>query len=189
MLKRLAAGILRLLGWQIDARLPPQPKYVMVGAPHTSNWDFPLTLIVLTALGLRFSWVGKHTLFRWPFGFLFRSLGGIPVNRTLRLTFIQQMVAFFQTQDRMVLAIAPEGTRKKTSYWKTGFYVIAVEAQIPIALGYIDYSRKKLGIGKTIIPTGDIHADFVRIQEFYKDITGLHPHKQGAIVLKDQQKR
>ena len=186
MLKKTAIWLLHLLGWQIDARLPSQSKYVVVGAPHTSNWDFPLTLLTLTALGLRYSWVGKHTLFRWPFGSLFRWLGGIPVNRTLRLTFIQQMVAYFQGQEQMVLAIAPEGTRAKAKYWKTGFYVIAAEAGIPIALGYIDYPRKKLGIGRTIIPSGDMIADFAHIQEFYRDIKGLHPHKQGAVILKEQ---
>lgn len=186
MMKKPAIWLLHLLGWRIDDRLPAQAKYVVVGAPHTSNWDFPLTLLALTALGLRFSWVGKHTMFGWPLGYLFRQLGGIPVNRSLRLTFIQQMVAYFQGQKRMVLAIAPEGTRSKAKYWKTGFYFIAAEAGIPIALGYIDYPHKTLGIGRTILPSGDITADFANIQDFYKDIKGLHPDKQGAVILKTQ---
>ncbi len=172
-----------MLGWQVDARLPDEKKYVITGAFHTSNWDFPLGILGMWALGLKANWVGKHTLFRGPLGPIFRMLGGIPVDRTLHTGFIRRVAELYQARDRMALTIAAEGTRSKTEHWKTGFYFIAVEAGVPIALGYLDYGRKQLGVGATLYPTGDIVRDFETIREFYKDKTGLRPENQGPIAL------
>jgi 1-acyl-sn-glycerol-3-phosphate acyltransferase len=183
MLKSIAQIILSLLGWQLDARLPAEKKYVITGAFHTSNWDFPLGILGMWALGLKACWVGKHTLFRGPMGPVFRLMGGIPVDRTVRTGFINRIAELYNTREQMVLTIAAEGTRSRTDHWKTGFYFIALEAKVPIALGYLDYSRKRLGVGATLYPTGDIRKDFEFIQAFFKDKKGLRPQNQGPIEL------
>ena len=183
MLKSLSRMVLSLIGWQLDARLPDENKYVIIGAFHTSNWDFPLGILGMWALGLRASWVGKHTLFRGPLGPLFKYLGGIPVDRTVHTGFIRRVAELYGQRERMTLTIAAEGTRSRTEYWKTGFYFIAVEAGVPIALGYLDYGKKKLGVGATLYPTGDITTDFEKIRDFYSDKSGLRPQNQGPIAL------
>jgi 1-acyl-sn-glycerol-3-phosphate acyltransferase len=183
MLKSLARFILSVLGWQLDARLPHENKYVITGAFHTSNWDFPLGILGLWALGLKASWVGKHTLFRGPLGPVFKLMGGIPVDRTIHTGFIKRTADLLKTRDQMALTIAAEGTRSRTEHWKTGFYFIALEAGVPIALGYIDRSSKRLGVGATLYPTGDIRRDFESIRDFYKDKKGLRPENQGPIKL------
>lgn len=183
MLRKTAQLILSMLGWQLDDRLPDEKKYVIIGAFHTSNWDFVIGMLGLWALGLKASWVGKHTLFRGPAGPLFRLMGGIPVDRTIHTGFIRRIADLYKERERMTLTITPEGTRSKREHWKTGFYFIAVEASVPIALGYIDYPRKKLGIGATLYPTGDINKDFEQIRAFYSDKKGLKPEKQGPVAL------
>lgn len=183
MLKKIAQLILSALGWQLDARLPAEKKFVIIGAFHTSNWDFPLGILGMWALGLKASWVGKHTLFRGPLGPIFKRMGGIPVDRSVRTGFIQRVAALYKTRDEMALTIAAEGTRSKTAHWKTGFYFIALKARVPIALGYIDYRNKRLGVGGTLYPTGDINKDFDIIRDFYSDKSGLRPENQGPIAL------
>ena len=182
-MKRIAQFILSALGWQLDAQLPSEKKYVIIGAFHTSNWDFPLGILGLWALGLKASWVGKHTLFRGPLGPIFRLIGGIPVDRTIHTGFIKRIAELYQSRDELALTIAAEGTRSKTEHWKTGFYFIAMEAQVPIALGFLDYRNKRLGVGATLYPTGDINSDFEVIREFYQDKTGLRPENQGPVKL------
>ena len=183
MLKSFARFILSILGWQLEAKLPEEKKYVIIGAFHTSNWDFPLGILGLWALGLKASWVGKHTLFRGPLGPVFKLLGGIPVDRTIHTGFIKRTADLYKTRESLALTIAAEGTRSRTEHWKTGFYFIAREAGVPIALGYIDSSRKRLGVGATLYPTGDIRRDFETIRAFYKDKKGLRPKNQGPIKL------
>ncbi len=183
MLKKIARIILSLLGWQLDAQLPGENKYVIIGAFHTSNWDFPIGILGLWALGLRACWVGKHTLFRGPLGPLFKLMGGIPVDRTVHTGFIHRIAEQFKLRDEMALTIAAEGTRSKTEHWKTGFYYIALEAKVPVALGYLDWGNKKLGVGATLYPTGDINKDFEIIREFYKDKSGLRASNQGPVRL------
>ena len=187
MIRYISALILKTLGWQLCTVLPAEKKYLVVGAPHTSNWDFPLAILALSAMGLRFSWIGKHTLFRFPFGYFFRALGGVPVDRHIRQGFIKKMIELFSSSDELVMAIAPEGTRAQTAYWKTGFYSIAVEAAVPVALGYLDYKHKKIGIGATLYPTGNIEEDFQFIQKFYADKTGKYPEKQGPVQLRQKE--
>ena len=135
------------------------------------------------ALGLKASWVGKHTLFRGPLGPVFKLMGGIPVDRTIHTGFIHRIAELYKTRDEMALTIAAEGTRSITKHWKTGFYFIAVEAGVPIALGYLDWGNKRLGVGATLYPSGDIRQDFDTIREFYKDKSGLRPENQGPIEL------
>jgi len=183
--QRLARAILRATGWRLDVRLPDTPKYVLIGAPHTSNWDLWHALLVIHAAGLPAHWVGKSTLFRPPWGELMRLIGGIPVNRQIRSNFVEQIAAVVRQHEAFVLIIAPEGTRSKTDVWKTGFYHIARAADVPIAMGFIDYRARVLGIGPSLSPSGDLRADFAQIQAFYADKQGRQPTRQGHIRLVD----
>ncbi|MEW5827480.1 MAG: lysophospholipid acyltransferase family protein [Chloroflexota bacterium] len=181
--QRLAHIILRLIGWRTHVVRPRTSRYVLIGAPHTSNWDFGLMLLLMAAEQLPIRFMGKDTLFRWPLGPLMRALGGIPVNRRERTNLVDQVAAKFEGQDSLIIGIAPEGTRKKTSHWKTGFYYIALKAKVPIVMAYLDYGNRVIGVGPSFMPGGDIHADFEIIRDFYSGITGKNPKKQGEITL------
>lgn len=179
----LARTILRLTSWKLEANLPPASKYVLVGAPHTSGWDLWHALLIAHGAGIKIHWVGKDSLFRQPLGAFMRFLGGIPVARHTRSNFVEQIIAAFNRVEQMVLAIAPEGTRKVAGHWRTGFYYIAAGARVPIALGYVDYRTRTLGIGDYFTPSGDIQADFARIRQFYTGKVGRRPERQGQITL------
>jgi 1-acyl-sn-glycerol-3-phosphate acyltransferase len=183
----LASRLLALFGWQAEGEPPNLPKYVLVVAPHTSNWDFPVMLLLAVALGIKATWMGKHTLFRPPLGWLMRLLGGLPIDRTVRHNMVEQAVESFHSRERQVLAILPEGTRKRVPYWKSGFYHIARGAHVPIALGYADFKRKVGGIGRVFIPSGDIEADMAVIRDFYQGVTGARPEQFGPVQLKPQE--
>lgn len=182
--KILADTILRIIRWRIEVIAPPCEKYVLIGAPHTSNFDFFFMLLMVYSTGLKLNWVGKHTLFRKPFSGWMRMLGGIPVDRRTQNQFVQQMVDSFNQSDQLKLAIAPEGTRGKSQYWRTGFYHIAHGARVPIVFGYIDYKQKIVGIGPSMIPGGDINKDFPQIREFYRTKSGRRPELQGEILIR-----
>lgn len=184
MFKAIATILLKLFGWKVTFSLPPRDKYVLVGAPHTSNWDFPLGLLGMCAVGLRFNWVGKHTLFRGLFGPIMRSIGGVSVDRRGATGFLKNMIDIFESRDQFVLVIAPEGTRSLTKQWKGGFYHIAVAAGVPIALGFIDYPRKRIGFDRLFEPSGDIEADIEILQDYYRDKIGKHPEKQGPVRIR-----
>lgn len=169
---------LRLLGWRLEGDFPRLQKYVLIGAPHTSNWDFPLTLMFCFAARARIYWMGKHTLFSGPFGPLMRWLGGVAVDRRQNNSLVEQMVAEFRQRDALVLAVPPEGTRGRVTEWKSGFYYIAQGAGVPIALAYLDYPSKRGGILALYQPGGDIAVDMPQIRAFYRDITGRHPRNQ-----------
>lgn len=181
---RFCRAVIRLIGWRLAGEQPAYAKYIMVGAPHTSNLDFLLFLLLVGGHQVQAKWVGKDTLFRGPLGGLATRLGGIPVNRRSSNGFVQQMIAAFTSHPELVVAIAPEGTRSHTSSWKTGFYYIAVGARVPIALGFIDNQRKELGFGPTITPSGDIEVDFELIRLFYQEKVGLKPARQGIVQLR-----
>ena len=183
-LQALCRGLLTLLGWRLEPNFPAYPQYMLIFAHHTSNWDFPLGLLAAFAMGFWPQWVGKDSLFRWPLGGIMRWLGGVPVIRAARLNFVDQIVTLFQQQPNLIIAVAPEGTRRKTDHWKTGFYYIAQGAGVPIVTSYLDYKRKIGGIGPVFMPTGDIAADLARIAEFYQGITGRHPELHGNIQLR-----
>jgi 1-acyl-sn-glycerol-3-phosphate acyltransferase len=185
ILQQLAHWILRLIGWRTHVLNPRASRYVLIGAPHTSNWDFGLMLLLMAAERLPIRFMGKDSLFRGPLGPLMRSLGGIPVNRRERTNLVDQIVAKFDEYDDLIIGLAPEGTRKKTTHWKSGFYYIALKAKVPIAMAYLDYGNKIIGVGPSFIPSGDIHADFEIIRDFYTGIVGKNPSKQGEIVLAD----
>ena len=166
-------GVLALLGWRVTGAFPDEPKIVMIGAPHTSNWDFVVALAAAFSLRLGFSWVGKHLLFRPPVRWFFRWLGGIPVDRRASHGFVQQMVDEFERRTQFLLAIAPEGTRKAVDRWKTGFYHIAVGARVPILVVTFDNARKTIHIGPTLTPSGDLAADMDRILGLYTERLGV----------------
>ncbi len=184
MLKLIPKTIFKLIGWRVDVTLPKEKKFVLIGAHHTSNWDFPLTILVFWTLNLKAHWVGKNQLFRGPLGSLFTALGGIPVDRSAANGFIGQIAERFNHSQEMVLAIAPEGTREKTDYWKTGFYYIALKANVPICLGYIDYANRTIGFAQMLIPGGDIEKDFEQIKLFYQNKKGKYPEKQSTMQIK-----
>ncbi len=184
MLRLISQTILKLAGWKLDVVQPEEKKFVMIGAPHTSNWDFPLALLTFWTLEQKIYWVAKMEMFWGPLHYLFVYLGGIPVDRSAANGFIQQIADRFDQADEMILAIAPEGTRSKTDYWKSGFYHIAVAAKVPICLAFVDYSRKTLGFSKVLYPTGDIDKDMDMVAEFYKDFKGIKPQNQGPVRLR-----
>ena len=182
----VARSILRITGWRTQVISPRTSRYVLIGAPHTSNWDFVIILLLMAGEGISIRWMGKDTLFRWPMGVFWRSLGAIPVNRREKTNLVDQIAAKFDEYDELIIGLSPEGTRKKAARWRTGFYYIALKADVPIVMAYIDYENKICGIGPSLKPSGDIQADFMIIRDFYSDIVGRHPHKQGEIELAEK---
>ena len=173
LLRFLAILILRLVGWTSKGSKVSVPKYVLIGAPHTSNWDFPLMLLVVLELRLQLYWMGKHTLFPFPFSGLMKWLGGIPINRTKSHNVVFDIVAQFKSNDNFVVLVPPEGTRRRVSEWKTGFYHIANNAEVPILMGYVDAGKKEAGFADFFYPTGDLESDMKEIRSFYAQKKGL----------------
>lgn len=184
MLSRLSMWILNLLGWTIRADLPDLKKYVVIAAPHTSNWDFPLGILAAKAMYLEVHWMGKHSLFRWPYGWFFRAIGGTPIHRVRGQNYIRQMADLFDRSEHLVLALAPEGTRSKTDHWKTGFHYIARAANVPIVMAYLDFGNKQVGIGEILHPGDDIEADFKLIRQYYADKHGKNPEQESLIQVR-----
>jgi len=180
----VALAITRLIGWRIDVPLTVPDKCVIIGAHHTSGSDFFIALLGLFASNLRFRWVAKDSAFRWPFGWLMRRLGGIPVNRSSRGNFVAQVVDAYHATDFLRIVIAPEGTRSEAGHWKTGFYYIAQGAGVPIMLGYADYQRKVMGIGGRLDPSGDIEADMQMLAGFYANVIPRYPQRRGEVRLR-----
>jgi 1-acyl-sn-glycerol-3-phosphate acyltransferase len=162
-------------GWSEEAQIPAERKYVIIAAPHTSNWDFPYFIGLTTKLGVKTHFMGKDSLFRWPFGRMMRDMGGVPVDRSKSTNAVDVMVKRFAEEDDFILTIAPEGTRGKARVWKSGFYQIAMQAGVPFALGMMDYAKKRGGLSGVFWPTGDYHADMTKLAEFYTSCTPKHP--------------
>jgi 1-acyl-sn-glycerol-3-phosphate acyltransferase len=181
-LQVIGATYLRIIGWRLDGAPPDLPKFVTVVAPHTSNWDFVIGLAFALKLRLNAFWIGKHTLFRGPVGPILRWLGGIPVDRSAAQNTVGQAVKAFRESESLVIALAPEGTRKKVEAWKLGFYHIAREAGVPIAPAFLDYARKAAGFGPTISVSDDMIADLGALQRFYEQVTGKRPDQAGTIT-------
>jgi 1-acyl-sn-glycerol-3-phosphate acyltransferase len=177
---------LRLLGWRVEGRFPAVPKAVVIAAPHTSNWDMPLMLAIAFVLGVRPAWLGKRELFRRPFGWAMRWLGGLPVDRAVRQNLVQQVVADFAATDRLHLVVPPSGTRSRAAHWKSGFYHIARGARIPIVCAFLDYRQKVGGIGPVLTPSGNVAADMVPIRAFYADVTGKFPELTTPVRLLEE---
>ena len=165
---------------------PTLSRYVLIAAPHTSNWDFVMMLLYGMAYNIRPQWIGKHTLFRPPFGALARALGGIPVRRDTSNNLVEQLVAQFAARDALVLVMPPEGSRARTPFWKSGFYHVARGARVPIVASVLDYARKEGGFGPTLLPGADLSADMDLLRAFYADKCGLHPALQGPVRLRQE---
>ena len=174
LLRTGSRGLLRLLGWRVQGSLEARAaRCVVIAAPHTSNWDFPFTLLGAFALGMHIRWLGKATLFRAPFGGLMRWLGGIPVQRERSNNLVgASIVALRAAPGPLQLVLSPEGTRRRTSTWKTGFHHIARGAGLPIQLSYLDWGTRCCGLGPLVDPGEDVDADIARIRAFYTPFRG-----------------
>ena len=166
---------LLIAGWKVTGKIPKEQSFVMIAAPHTSNWDLPYMLTVSFALKAKPYWMGKEQIFKFPFKGLMMWMGGIPVDRTKSNNMVEYTAELMRNTQGLIVTVPPEGTRSKVKYWKTGFYHIAHLANAPIVLGFLDYDKKIGGVGPAIVPTGDIEKDMVEIKAFYKNIKGKHP--------------
>lgn len=173
----LLLSLYRRSGWRPKGELPPDRKFVIMGACHTSNWDFLVFLGTVHALGRQVRFIGKHSLFRWPLGGFMRALGGVPVDRSLPQDLVSQIVAQFDANDDFALVVAPEGTRSRTTEWKTGFYQIALKAGVPIVAAGPDYPARRGVIGPVIRPTGNYAEDMKPAFAFFRTITPKHPDR------------
>jgi 1-acyl-sn-glycerol-3-phosphate acyltransferase len=172
---------LGVFGWTIQVEDPGVDRYVLIVAPHTSNWDFLVGILAAQALRLKAHWIGKHTMFRPPFGWFFRALGGIPVDRGQGGDLIPQVVRHFAETPGFKLALAPEGTRSGTDHWKSGFHHIARAAGVPIVMGSIDYPGRRIVIGGAFVPDDSVEHTFERLREFYAPFRGRYPEKGSQI--------
>jgi 1-acyl-sn-glycerol-3-phosphate acyltransferase len=180
---QLAKFLFRVSGWKIEGELPESRRGVIIAAPHTSNWDAILMLIAAHIFRVRMSGFVKQQAFFFPLGILTRYFGGVPIDRSKRNNVVEQAVAKFAEGRELLLAVPPEATRKKSPYWKTGFYHIARGAGVPIVLGYIDFKRKVAGVGPAFTPSGDIEADFRYFDSFYAPITPKFPEQRGTVAV------
>lgn len=173
----LSRAVLRAAGWRFEGAFPNLPKFLIAAVPHTTNWDFVVGVLARRAFGLDAHFLGKHTLFKPPFGWLMRWFGGMPVRRDVPGGVVQQVVEAIHARDGFVLGIAPEGTRKRVAAWRTGFYYIALEAGVPIVPVTFDYGRRRVVAAPPVLPTGDIEADFRTMRAFFSAAT---PPKSGG---------
>jgi 1-acyl-sn-glycerol-3-phosphate acyltransferase len=181
VLRRVAAGLMALLGWRLDVHFPDEPKFVVLGAPHTSNWDGVFAVLAVLALELRIGLFVKHTAFTNPLiGRILRGIGAVPIDRSASGGVVAQTVAAFRERPAMVIAIAPEGTRRRVEKWKRGFHLIAQEAGVPMVLAYVDYGRRIVGTGPVIRASGDYARDLEAIQAFYRTIVPKRPANFAA---------
>ena len=187
MRRRLARGILRLLGWRVVEGDRVPERCVIVAAPHTSNWDFPLLLLFAWSLGVRLAFVGKQALFRGPMGPVMRALGGVPVDRTRPGGMVGQLAEALARAPRMGLVVPAEGSRSWRPHWKSGFYRVAQLAGVPICLSFLDYREKRGGFGPCFEPSGDLKRDMDGVRAFYADKQGLYPELFGPVVLEDEE--
>ncbi len=185
-MKKLVGNlILKASGWKALPGEPDAQSYVIIAAPHTSNWDLVYMLAIGFVLDIDIRWMGKKSLFEPPLGWLTGPLGGVPIDRSQPQGVVEQMARRLQGEP-MKLAVPPSGTRSRREYWKSGFYHIANAAQVPIALGFLDYSRKEGGLGPSVTPTGDIVADMDKIRAFYASKRGKFPQQETRIRLKEE---
>jgi len=182
--KALARALLSLAGWRLVGEAPHVARCVVIFAPHTSNWDFPLLLLVKYAFGRPVRYLGKHTLFRPPFGWLFRATGGIPVVRHERQHFVADAALLFAQSEALWLALSPEGTRDKTDHWKSGFYRIALAAKVPVLLAFVDAPTKQCGLGPLVVLSGNEEQDLAAFRAFYSTKRGIHPDLASTIRFK-----
>ena len=164
--------LLKLFRWKLTGNVPTAKKYVIIAAPHTSNWDFFFSILAAAANKIEFHWMGKDTIFKKPFGSFMRWMGGVPIDRSKNNNIVQSTVDIFNERESFVITIPPEGSRARVRSWKTGFYFIARGAGVPVQLAYLDYSKREFGLGPLFKLTDDIEKDMSFIRDFYKDVKG-----------------
>ncbi|MFT4519689.1 MAG: 1-acyl-sn-glycerol-3-phosphate acyltransferase [Halioglobus sp.] len=186
MKKHLARWLLRALGWKLGGIRPTHNHYILIAAPHTSNWDFPLMIAFATAFDIKITWMGKDTLFRPPMGTVMRALGGIPIIRHKNRNVVSSMVDAFSTVKQMALVVPTEGTRELTQHWKSGFYHIARQANVPIVPSFLDWGSRVGGFGPALVSSGNVSEDMQYFRDFYAGMRGRFPHQFGPIKLKEE---
>lgn len=186
MKRKIARMILRLAGWRIEGERPMHSHFVLIAAPHTSNWDFPLMLLFAAAFDLKVSWLAKHSLFFPPMGWIMRALGGVPVERHKNRDVVSGMVEAFTGRPGLVLVVPTEGTRKRMDHWKSGFYHIARGAGVPIVPSYLDFGQRRGGFGPALSPSGDIREDMQYFRDFYAGMSGKYPGQFGPVRLREE---
>jgi 1-acyl-sn-glycerol-3-phosphate acyltransferase len=184
--RALGRFVLRIAGWTIDGDVPAEPRFVAIVAPHTSNWDFVIGVAGMFALDLRVRWLGKHTLFWWPLGWFLRALGGWPVRRDSPQGVVAEVADAIRAQPRFILALAPEGTRRRVDEWRTGFYRIAERAGVPIVPVALDWGRRVIAIGEPVHATGDASCDIERLRARYHADMALRPELFVALRNAEQ---
>lgn len=175
ILRALGRLYLRIFGWRITGRVPADSKFVAIVAPHTSNWDFVVCVAAMFALDLRIQWFGKDALFRGPLGWLLRALGGLPVRRDTPKGVVSEIADTIRAQPRFILALAPEGTRRRVAEWRTGFYHIAEQAGVPIVPVALDWGQREIAIGDPVRTAGDPAGEIARLRARYRVEMARHP--------------
>gem|GEM_PF-90151 len=165
---RILRGLYRWQGFKLDGRVPDIPKYILIGAPHTSNWDFIFFAGAVRELGIKPNFMGKDTLFKWPMTRFMYDMGGISVDRSRKGGYVASVIETLKEMDKIALVVAPEGSRTSDGRWRSGFYHIAHGAGIPIVPAWVNHETKRGGLGEPIVTTGDFHADLAKLAEFYK---------------------
>ena len=181
VVKALGKFLLKIGGWEMFGEAPSVPKALIIAAPHTSNWDGYWALAYKAALGIDIHFFAKHSLFWFPLGNILKAMGAIPLNRNKAESAVQQAVRMFANEERFFFGLAPEGTRSRTPGWKSGFYRIATEAKVPVVPGFLNYGKKRIGIGEPYELTGDVDADMKHIATMYVDAAGRWPDKASPV--------
>lgn len=186
---KFAHQLLKLLGWKCSFNGLPAERGIIIFYPHTSNWDFCIGILAKWAMGLEFKFLAKHTLFEIPiFGSWLQGIGGMPIIRNSPQGYVNQLAQSLSVSPYLWIAIAPEGTRRKTLGWKSGFYHIAIQANVPIGMAYLDYKKKEIGLTDFFTPSGDVEKDLIFFREFYKDKVGYHPENAALIEFSNSPK-
>ena len=184
MKKLLSKLFLKIMGWKLVGGVPKEvKKAVLVCAPHTSNWDFPLALASFTIAGLKVNYFIKKSWFFFPMNFLFKATGGVPVDRSKNHGMVDSMTMLLKESDEMIVVVPAEGTRSWVPKWKTGFYHIAKAAEVPIIMGYVDFKKNEVGFGPLLNISGDFEKDMTKIQAFFKNKSGKFPEKYNTIIF------
>ncbi|MGC1183405.1 1-acyl-sn-glycerol-3-phosphate acyltransferase [Legionella sp.] len=176
-MQKFGTFFLKLFGWKVVGNLPTDKKYIVIVAPHTSNWDFPIGLFARFSQGVKIHFLAKDQLFFFPLGLFLRAVGGTPIDRSQKNNNVEKVVELFSSRDDFKLAITPEGTRSAVTRWKEGFYHIACKAKLPLVMVALDYPSKEVRIREAFWPSGDITKDFPQVLDYYRKIAGCYPKK------------
>ena len=184
--KNLALGFLKLTGWKIEGDRPAPASFVLIAAPHTSNWDFPYMLAFAAVFDLRISWMGKHALFTPPLGWIMRALGGVSIKRHRTRKTVNVMAEAFAANPGLILVVPTEGTRARVDYWKSGFYHIAIGAGVPVIPSYLDYGQRRGGFGPPLQLSGNAANDMQVLRDFYAPMAGKFAGQFGPVRLREE---